>query len=180
MKKILIPVLILIGLSSCNNYYKAITASDPSKAASFNDFRDTKKYYILRNGADAFAMKNISISSDKINLQCTLEALPAEHKLHLTNGGGGKLKYKKPNYTDEDETAVLNEVHIYLVPGSKIETGPFTLALENIQKAEIIEKDKEKTRKSHVMGTVIGVSAAVVLVGGIAGIIAASGTFTIF
>lgn len=162
MKKILIPVLILIGLSSCSNYYKAITATEPTNAGSFNEFQDNLKYYILRNGNSAFVMKNISVSSDRKSVQCTLEELPFEHKLHVTAGTDSKMKYKTKNYTDDDETAVLNEVHIYLTPGSKTQIGAYTLALENIQKAEIIEKDKIKTKKSHVVGTIIGVSGAVI------------------
>ena len=174
MKKLLILVLILITFASCNNYYKAITAAEPANAASLSDFKDNKKYYILRNGGDAFVMKNISISSDRKNVQCTLEELPFDHKLYVTNGTGGKMKYKTKKYTDEDESVVLNEVHIYVTPGGKTGTGPYTLAMENIQKAEIIEKDKIKTKKSHVTGAIIGVSGTVILITGIAAVIVAS------
>ncbi len=174
MKKLLIPVMILIGFSSCSNYYKAITAAEPTKATSLNDFQDNQKYYILRNGNSAFVMKNISVSSDRKSVQCTLEELPFDHKLHVTDGTDSKMKYKTKSYTDEDETGVLNEVHIYLTPGRKTQTGAYTLALENIQKAEIIEKDKIKTKKSHVAGTLIGVSGTLLLVGGIAALIIAS------
>lgn len=170
MKKLLIPVMILMGFSSCSNYYKTITASEPTKAASFSDFQDNKKYYILRNGSDAFVMKNVSISSDRKNVQCTLEELPVDHKLYVTNGTGGKMKYKAKGYATEDETGVLNEVHIYITPGSKTGPGAYTLALENIQKAEIIEKDKIKTRRSHTLGTVMAIGVPVLAVGGIVAI----------
>ena len=174
MKMLLISMLIFGTCSSCSNYYKAITAAEPAKAASLNDFQDNQKYYILRNGNSAFAMKNITISSDRKNVQCTLEELPFDHKLYVTNGTNGKMKYKTKTYTDDDESGVLTEVHIYLTPGSKTGTGAYTLALENIQKAEIIEKDKIKTKRSHVTGTVIGVSATVIGVLGIAALILSS------
>jgi hypothetical protein len=174
MKKLFIAILVLGTCSSCSNYYQAITASEPTNAAAFKDFQDNKKYYILRNGNVAFAMKNISISNDRKNLQCTLAELPYEHKLYVINGTGGKMRYKTKKYTDEDETGVLNEVHIYMIPGSKTETGIYTLAFENIQKTEIIEKDIIKTKRSHVTGTVIGVSGAVIGVLGIAALIASS------
>ena len=176
MKKILILLLTLIGLSSCNNYYKAITAPEPANAASLSDFKDNKKYYILRNGSDAFVMKNISISSDRKNVQCTLEELPFDHKLYVTNGGG-KMKYKIKKYTDEDESVVLNEVHIYVTPSGKTGTGPYKLAMENIQKAEIIEKDKIKTKRSHVTGAIIGISGTVIFIVGIAAIALSSITY---
>ncbi|MBK8610830.1 MAG: hypothetical protein IPL84_13060 [Chitinophagaceae bacterium] len=173
MKKLLIPLISVILLASCSNYYKAITATEPTKAASFNDFQDSSKYYILRNGNEAFVMKNISMSSDRKNVQCTLEDLPVEHKLYVTEGTAGNMKYKAKDYANEDETGVLNEVHIYTIPGNKIETGAYTLAFENIQKAEIIEKDKIKTKRSHVTGTIIGWTVAGVgIIGIIIGILA--------
>lgn len=180
MKKLLIPILIIIAFSSCSNYYKAITASEPTKAASFKNFQDTNKYYILHTGSEAFTMKNISISNDRKNVQCTLEELPIEHQLYVKNGTAGKMKYHTKNYEVEDETAVLHEVHIYIAPGSKTEKGSYTLALENIQKAEIIEKDKVKTKKSHTTGTIIGISGTVIGVLGIAAIILSTITISVF
>lgn len=174
MKKLLISMLIFGTCSSCSNYYKAITAAEPTKAASLNDFQDNQKYYILRNGNSAFAMKNITISSDRKNVQCTLEELPFDHKLYVTNGTNGKMKYKTKTYTDDDESGVLTEVHIYLTPGSKTGTGAYTLALENIQKAEIIEKDKIKTRRSHTVGTVVAIGVPVLVVGLVVALAAAS------
>ena len=119
-------------------------------------------------------MKNISISSDRKNVQCTLEELPFDHKLYVTNGTGGKMKYKTKGYSDEDETGVLNEVHVYVTPGNKTATGAYTLPLENIQKAEIIEKDKIKTRRSHAMGTGIGIGTSVLVLGVLVAAIGAS------
>lgn len=165
MKKVLMPAFLLIVLSSCSNYYKAITASAPKETAGFSDFRDTQKYYILRNGSQAFAMKNISLSSNHENLQCTLEELPLEHQLYANNGKKPKMKYAKPTSKDYDETKVLNEVHIYVAPGIITEMGAFTLAMANVQKAEIIEQDKVKTKKSHTTGTVITIVSSVVGVG---------------
>ncbi len=178
MKNILILALLLTGFSSCSNYYRAITASEPTKAASYNDLQDNKKYYILRNGSEAFAMKNISISSDRKNLECTLESLPMEHQLYIRNGSNGKSKYRKAGYDQQDETVVLNEVHIYITPGVKTEPGKYSLAFENIQKAELIEKDKVKTQKSHVLGTILGVSGALIIAGGLVGLVGS--TMTIF
>jgi hypothetical protein len=177
---ILILVLVLIGLSSCSNYYKVLTASEPKNAAIYNDFGDSSKYYILRNMNDAFVMKNISFCKDRKNVQCTLEELPFNHKLHINHSAAGKMKYKTKSYTDEDETGVLNEIHIYLTPGSKTQSGAYTLAFENIQKTEIIEKDTIKTKRSHVTGTAIGVSGTVIGVLGIAALVLSSITLFSF
>ncbi len=174
MKKLLIAIIIAGAFSSCSNYYQAITASEPAKAASYNNFPDNKKYYILRNGREAFAMKKISISNDQKNIQCTLEPLPVEHQLHLGKGRDGQLKYRKLTNTYEDETAVLNEVHIYIIKGNEFKAGAYTLALENIQKVETIEKDKIKTRKSYALGTSVTIVSSALLLGVVVGLMAAS------
>jgi hypothetical protein len=174
MKKLLIAIITLIGYSSCSNYYQTITASKPINSNSNNDFPDSTKYYILRNGSDAFAMKNISISNDRKNIQCTLAELPFEHQLHVNNGTNRKMKYKTKSYNNDDEVGVLNEVHIYINPGSATKIGAYTQALEGILKIEIIEKDKIKTKRSHVRGTIIGISTAVVGLAGVALLILSS------
>lgn len=167
MKKILIPALLLTIFSSCSNYYKAITISEPAKAASFNNFQHIEKYYIIRSDKNAYAMKSINLSTDQKKVHCSLEALPPEHLLHLTNGRNGKMKYRKPDSAENQNTDidVLNEVHIYLTPGIITEPGDFTFDLENIQKAEILEHDKVKTRKSYTKGTIIGIISSIIGVG---------------
>ncbi len=174
------PVMLLMTLSSCNHYYKAITTAAPNTTASFNDFKDTQKYYILRNGKEAYAMKNISISDNRENLQCTLEDLPMEHQVYAYNGDNPKLKYKTSVSKEYDETMVLDEVHIYVMPGTKTEKGAYTLPMANVQKAEIIEPDTLKTKKSQTTGTTIAIIATVVGVGLILGIVAASSLAFVF
>jgi hypothetical protein len=171
MKKLFFPLLALIVFSSCSNYYKAITTSEPANAANIADLKAKNRYFILRDGSQAFSMANISFSDDRKTLQCDLAILPSEHKLHLTNGRDGKMKYRKPTNTEEDETAVLNEVHIYITPDEHIANGPYTLGLNKVLKTEVIEKDKIKTRKSHAVGIIIAISGVGVFVGGIAAII---------
>lgn len=180
MKKILIPVLVLIAFSSCSNYYKAITAAEPTNAASYSNFTDSMKYFILHNGSESFSMKNISVSSDRKTIQCTLDVVPYEHKLYINAGPHSKRKYKTKSASDDDESGVLNEVHIYLPPGSKAETGPYTLPLEKIHRAEILEKDLVKTKKSHTAGTIIGVSITVIGIVVLGALIIAASTVPLF
>lgn len=165
MKKLFSAFVALCLFASCSNYYKAVLAPQPVNTTSITDLQKENRFFILRNGKEAYAMKNISTRAGQDNIQCDLETLPLEHRLHLTNGRYGKMKYRKPTNTDEDETAVLNEVHIYITPGSKTEARNYTLAFDNIQKAEIIEKDKIKTRKSHALGTVITIVPSAIFVG---------------
>lgn len=177
MKKLLIAILIAGAFSSCSNYYRVIAAPEPTKPTSYNNFQNSMKYYVLRNGSEAFAMKNISISTDRKNLECTLESLPQEHQVYIKNGSTGKLKYKKAGYEQADEAAVLNEVHIYITPGLTTGPGTFSLALANIQKIELIEKDKTKTRNSHAMGVGIGIGATLLILLGIGAAMYSSTSF---
>jgi hypothetical protein len=126
------------------------------------------RYFILRNGSKAFAMKDISISNDRKNLQCNLETVSFDHTLHLNRNGKSKLTYNRPGKT-EDESPVLDEVHLYISPDSNIVAGPYTLALAQVKKTEVLEDDKLKTKQNHRVGTVVGISVAV---GGVALILA--------
>ena len=175
MKSLLITVIAISLLSSCSNYYKAALGSKPVTASGIENLKTEKKYFILRDGNQAFAMNGITFSPDQKILQCTLNDLLPEHKLHITNEKKEKMKYRKAiNDAEEDETVVLKEVHIYINPNGNTVAGAYTIPLEQVKQIEIIEEDKTRTRKSHTTGVIVGVAGSLVLAGGIVAIIAAS------
>jgi hypothetical protein len=167
MKKLTAALAILIIFSSCSNYYKAITSSNASPASGIGELQSKNKYFILRNGTSSFAISNIAVAADQKTMQCTLQNLPDEHRLHLTNGERGKMIYKKSG-PDENEKVVLQEVHIYIVADPAAVIGPYTLVLDKIQKIEVIEKDLQKTKKSHIVGA-IAITGGTLLIVGIIG-----------
>ena len=170
MKKLTAALAILILFSSCNNYYKAVIASNANHASCIDELKSKNKYFILRNGTASFAISNITVAADQKTMECTLQNLPDEHKLHLTNGERGKMIYKKAA-PDCNETVVLQEVHLYIAADTAAVIGPYTLALDRIQKIEVIEEDRQRTRKSHTVGA-IAITGGIVLT---VGIIAAAG-----
>ena len=170
MKKLLIAIIVLGSCSSCSNYYKAVLAQQPANADSITDLQMKNRYFILRNGGAAFAMKDISISGDKKDLQCNLVTVPFDHMQHLNRNEKSKLTY---NGRAEYESLVLDEVHVYISPDSNIVAGPYTLALAKVKKTEVIEKDNVKTKKSQTRGIVLGVSITVVALAVIVGAAAA-------
>lgn len=179
MKKLLTTIIVIAAFTSCSNYYKAVTSPEPANTTNINKLKLQERYFILRNGSDAYAMTNISFSGDQQNMTCTLGNLSVEHKLHLTSGRNGQMKYRKANTTGEDETAVLKEVHFYITPDASVVPGPYTLALNKVTKAEVIEEDKKKTKRSHMVGATVGITVAAVAVAAIVvGVAAAS--FSIF
>lgn len=64
---------------------------------------------------------------------------------------------------DPGDLKVFNEVHIYIAPDTTITTGDYALRLSDITKIELIRKDKARTTRSHVAGT-IGIIGAFALV----------------
>ena len=178
MKKITGILAISIALLSCNSYYKAITVAKPTATNITENLNHNNRYSILRNGSQAYAMGNVFFTADSQYIQCSLATLPDEHKLHLTNGRRGKMIYKQAG-GESDETAVLNEVHFYIIPDTIAVPGSYTTAVNKIQKIEVLEKDKARTAKSHVIGGLIITGIVVVAAATIAASAFASGTWLV-
>ena len=170
MKKLLIAITVFSTFCSCSNYYKAIITRGPLTADSIEQLRMQHKYFILRNGPVSLAMTNIALTTDRKNIQCTLDTLPDEHILYLTKGLNGNMKYRKTDPDNGNEAAVLNEVHLYTNPNINTPTGPYTMPLSNIQKAALLEKDKIRTRRNHTVAIIATVAGTAILIYGIAAI----------
>lgn len=105
----------------------------------------------------------MDLSADQKTMQCTLDTVLPEHKLHLTKGRNGNMRYLTRNKAD---LAVLSEVHFYIPKDNTATLGPYTLTLDNVQKIEVIERDKGRTTGSYVIGAV-GVAVGAGLLAGI-------------
>jgi hypothetical protein len=151
----------LIFYQSCCNYYKVAKAPDRAAASPESIVNaNPDRYFILRVGTSAYYMSNMVINQDRQSLRCTLETLPEEHRLHLQNGLGGRMRYKK----NKPEAAVLNEVHFYLPQDTTAVTGTrYSVVFNKLTKIEVLEKDKGRTTRSYILGGV-GIAAGVVVV----------------
>lgn len=181
MKKIIPFAMIILTMSSCNKYYKtslANTGGNPSK--TIETLKNDGRYFIFRNGSQAFAMDSVSINNKEQTMQCVLNILPDEHRVHLTRGINGKMRYKELNGYEPDVTPVLREVHLYNTPGDDVKPGPFTLSLNRLEKVEIIQKDKKRTASSKTVGVVITTVACVSAFALILGAIAYSSFWSFF
>jgi hypothetical protein len=102
-------------------------------------------------------MKNLSLSADRKTLDATLDTISPGHRLHLSNGHNGKMRYKK-SYSHH--ITVLSEVHLYTAGDNKAAIGSrYTLPLDQVQKIEVIEKDKKRTTSSYVIGAIGAIGA---------------------
>ena len=168
MKQTLTLLLITISFWGCHNYYMATNAnsnSNHAKASVTDSLNNKNRYFILRNGSQSYYMKTVKLSEDRNTLNCKLETLAPDHQLHLVNGRGGKLKYQKNSAAEfPGDMAVLNEVHFYMQPDNSVAIGNYNLQLDKIQKIEILERDKIRTRKSYTIGAIGYTLGAVALV----------------
>lgn len=151
-KNVFAGFFIITALSCCHNFYKATKANTTAVAqtsASISQLKQQNRFFILRSGTKAYYMKTLSLSDDQKTLSTTLDSLPPDHKLYLKYGRKGKMLYKKN--TDE---AVLTEVHLFISKDSTLQTGNYSLALDKVQKIEVVEKDKQRTTGSYIIGAI--------------------------
>ncbi|GAA4741589.1 hypothetical protein [Flavisolibacter ginsenosidimutans] len=144
---------LLFIAAACHNFYKATAGrTGPYASGTIDSLESRNRYFVLRTNSQAFYMKNMALSADRQSLSCTLDTLPPAHKLHLVNGRGGNMRYKK---NELDDLQVLNEVHLYATGVSNAAIGEnFSLPLDKVQKIEVIEKDQKRTTNSYVIGAV--------------------------
>jgi hypothetical protein len=143
--------------SGCSHFYMASSrpyANDLQKAAIIDSLSQVGKYFILRSGTNAFVLEHLTFIPDSNTLQARADFLPAYHRMYLTKDRDHRMRYIKKNPND---LKVLTEVHLYLNPATRITAGDVVIPLQDIQKIDVIKKNKAKTTTSYIVGSVIGV-----------------------
>ncbi len=155
--------MLLFGMS-CSHFYtpiKANTATLENTRIAVTS-KAPNKYFILRQGGNSYAIKNITVDNIAMALTGTLSQV-AESHLQYVNAIGRKYKYKKSGKSGK-EIDVLNEVHIYSKSTAAIDTTKaFSLPLAQIEKIEVIEHDAGRTTTSYILGG-IGITLGVLAV----------------
>jgi hypothetical protein len=151
-------------LLSCNSYYKTLTVQNPSGTDCKQAIDMPNRYFVFHSDSAVFAMQDISLTNNSSTLKYKLAELPVEHMLHLNNSKTKKFKYTtgKGEY---DRSAVVNEIHIYADSDTASTTGMNEIAVANLTRIEILEKDKPKTRRKRAIGWGVGAAVAVVGIG---------------
>lgn len=163
--------MVTISITACSTYYKANSINPVISARKVDSLNKINRYFVLRNDDESFAIKNLALSADLKTAQCTLDSLPFDHQLHLSNGKYGRMRY---NNKDPLYNKVINEVHYYMPKDSTVAIGGYTLQLEKLTKIEILEHDKVRTKNSRVLGTVLITGSIIVVSVGIYGIVLAT------
>lgn len=163
-------ILLVLIAASCQRFFMPVksTANTSSEKATYIAGNQLDKYFILRQGSSAYAMKQIVVDKEKNALTCVLETVPPEHRLYL-NPRNTKYTYKEAKDEESASTGnrvkapVLKEVHIYIkeeVPA--VLNQQITIMLDQINMIEVLEHDRSRTTSSYVLGGVgLGVGAIV-------------------
>lgn len=159
ISKIIFGAFLFLTVCSCSRYYmpvkQKVTSADES--ASVISAKTPGKYIILHKGNKVYGLHDISVDKAKLTMSGKLTPVDRTHLLYV------KAKHKKYKYSEKDNV-VLNEVHLYIDSTAAIDTAStLILPLNQIQKIEVIEHDKQRTTTSYVLGGIgIGVGAIVV------------------
>lgn len=149
---VILFMIFIVSQMSCMNYYKISKSTENTSppSATIHTNINRQRYFILRNGNKAYHMNNIVDFKD--SLTCTLETLPDEHRLHLKKSRGGHMRFKKY----KPEAVVLNEAHIYEKSDDDAKAGEnYTLMYNRIERIEVLEKNKQRTTTSYILGGTI-------------------------
>ena len=152
----IIAALLFITCTRCHNYYKELTlmpSGNNQVIQKIDSLKLENRYFVLRNANDAYYMKYLQLNADHTILNCTLDTLAPVHRLHLENSLNNNINRRYKKY-DPSQLSVLNEVHLYIQPDNTITTGKYSLTLSQVQKIEVIQKDKKRTTNSYILGTI--------------------------
>jgi hypothetical protein len=144
-------ILSTVTFFSCHTYYKVNSKSPKASAKSLDSLQKKDRFFILRNGDEAFYINSMKLSADQKTAQCVLEPLPYTHVTYVFDATKRKMKYEKIN---DKSSAVINEVHLYIHKENSITVGDYTLILDNVNKIEVLEHDRKRTTNSYVLGAI--------------------------
>lgn len=160
-------VLIAALSTGCHNYYKKLNVNPPYSSGAMKSIDSLKlqnRVFILRNGSNSYYMKDLQINPEYTTLSCTLDTLPYWHQFIRPNKVIYKHQYR---VKDPLTSSILNEVHIYIPRDNTITQGTYSLKFNQVQRIEVIQKDKKRTTNSYVLGGIGYTIATAAVIGAI-------------
>ncbi len=132
----------------CHNFYKAtpgITTSTATKSNEIDSLSQQKKVFILRQGAESYLMKDLSVDNGKMIITSLLDTVPSTHQAYI-------MPNKRQTYKIQ-KAGILNEVHIFVPSNVTLDKSKaIQLGMGDIDKIEIIQKDGSRTTSSYILG----------------------------
>jgi hypothetical protein len=156
-----IALMFLCFPQGCMYYYKVQTVNKVSQQ-DFKMYEYLNKYLILHQGASAWKLKNLKYDSEQFSGD--LSVLTPNHLKYQTTNPKQANRYK--NTKRNDESAVLQEVHLYvedsLVPELNIGDN-IKLHFSTIKRTEIYTAAKGRTTASWI----VPIITPIVVIGGL-------------
>lgn len=162
-RQVLYVTMLSFLLVSCTRYYKPVPADTHNPETTGNVIKENSpnKYFILRQGDKSYSLTNITVDNVAMTMNAHLSSVTTPH-LNYINAKGRRYSYRKKYY--EKDYAVLKEVHIYTTNSSSLDTTKaYVLPLNQIEKIEVIEHDKGRTKTSYILGG-LGITLGVAMV----------------
>jgi hypothetical protein len=156
----LIILSFLILTNSCL-YFKVNRSSEPP-AIAINKMQDENKFIILHLDDKAWKFTDIIIENEIITGK--ISELPSTLNYKKINLNG-PTRYRKNFKTDE--SAILNEVHIYSIEFTKTDATKISIPLKSITKIEVYDKDTGATIASwgfSTLGIGLGVFGVLLII----------------
>ncbi len=151
-------ILVFLNLTTGCYFYKVNTKKDLApEDVRWEGFNG--KYLIIHYGDSAWQMSHISIDSTSLN--CSISALPDNHKMYLKTDTEKSNRYIKGEAGYEGN--VLDEVHIYTSGPVSIKDTSLTADFSSLDRMEIYIPDTKRTGTSVAVPILIVLGAATVV-----------------
>lgn len=138
-----LAVFFLCSLQGCRCYYKAQTVKTVT-AQEIKEYDSANKYIILHQDTMFWHLSRIEVNDE--SLAGILTVVPyGRRKYDITYAKGGH------RYIREDRYNVLDQVHLYLQDSVFMaidSSGHYKVALTDIKKIEVYQKDSSRTTLS--------------------------------
>jgi len=112
---------------------------------------DPSRYFIFHANTNTYAMNQIQLDSAKGIISFNPDTVASNHRLYIERHGRDSLRmrYVKVN----GDMPVLTEVHIYSPSYSFLKTdSALTMRIDQINKVDILSKNKSRSTLSRVFG----------------------------
>jgi hypothetical protein len=133
-------------------YFKVTKSAEPSQIA-ISKMQDEQKFIILHLDDKVWQFQDISVNEESVSGQ--ISALTGHERYKTVKPDAANRYFKSLN---QNESSVLNEVHIYITGYSETGNDKISIKTKDIQKIEIYDKASGATAASWIFGT-LGVAA---------------------
>ncbi|HYX06890.1 MAG TPA: hypothetical protein VE912_09185, partial [Bacteroidales bacterium] len=150
-------IALLNMFSGCMYYFKVKTILPPTPK-DFAHIENLNKNIIIHMDDEAWELALPSLKEDSLEGYIIKKYVSTYNKPVKTKGSN---RYK--NRIEDNETYLLNEVHLYITEMTVFNGSKILIPLSKIERMELYEKDEAATVGSWTLGIISGTSAAAFL-----------------